>query len=256
MALRRITHEPAFVLHHHDWSESSLILEVFTRHHGRTALVAKGAKRPTSNFRPVLLPLQPLQLTYSGEGEIGTLKSAEWAGGHVMPTGEALLSGYYLNELLLRLLARDDPYAALFDQYTMAVALLATEEAGNSDFLQAVLRAFELGLLREIGVLPALDLQTLTQQPLHAQERYVLLPEAGLRLAQASEQRHAMGGSDWQAVQQAMEDVSQMQACLRLCLQQRAVAQGLKQQLRGMLHYHCGVDVLRTRKLMMELQRL
>ncbi len=108
MATHRVSHEPAYVLHRYDWSESSLILEVFTRHHGRIALVAKGAKRPSSNFRPVLLPLQPLQLNYGGDAEIRTLKGAEWMGGHVMPTGESLLSGYYLNELLLRLLARDD----------------------------------------------------------------------------------------------------------------------------------------------------
>ena len=117
MATRRIAHEPAYVLHRYDWSESSLILEVFTRHHGRTALVAKGAKRPTSNFRPVLLPLQPLQVVYTlsvdGDAGIHTLKGADWVGGHVMPVGDALLSGYYLNELLMRLLARDDPPSGL-----------------------------------------------------------------------------------------------------------------------------------------------
>ena len=87
----RIHAEPAFVVHRYDWSESSLILETFTRHHGRVALVAKGAKRPSSNFRPVLLPLQPLVISYSGDAEIRTLKVAEWLGGHIMPMGEALL---------------------------------------------------------------------------------------------------------------------------------------------------------------------
>ena len=109
MATRRFADEPAYVLHRYDWSESSLILEVFTRNHGRIALVAKGAKRPTSSFRPILLPMQPLHLAFGGDSEIRSLKSAEWQGGHVMPTGDALLSGYYLNELLLTLLARDDP---------------------------------------------------------------------------------------------------------------------------------------------------
>ena len=89
MASKRIADEPAYVLHRYDWSETSLILEVFTRHHGRVAMVAKGAKRPTSSFRPVLLPLQPLSLAFGGDGDIRTLKSAEWVGGHVMPTGEA-----------------------------------------------------------------------------------------------------------------------------------------------------------------------
>ena len=157
------------MLHRYDWSESSLILEIFTRHHGRIALVAKGAKRPSSNFRPVLLPLQPLQLNFGGDAEIRTLKGAEWMGGHVMPTGEALLSGYYLNELLLRLLARDDPHEALFDAYAAVVQVLAGDHAGAQAATQAAaLRAFELLLLREVGLLPALDAQTLTLAPLDA----------------------------------------------------------------------------------------
>ncbi len=86
MPARRIAEEPAYVLHRYDWSESSLILDVFTRHYGRVALVAKGAKKPTSNFRPVLLPLQPLRVGYTvtaeGLGEVHPLKGAEWVGGH------------------------------------------------------------------------------------------------------------------------------------------------------------------------------
>lgn len=255
--MKRITHEPAFILHHYDWSESSLILEVFTRHYGRTALVAKGAKRPSSNFRPVLLPLQPLQLTYAGDAEIGTLKAAEWVGGHIMPKGEALLAGYYLNELLLRLLARDDAHVALFDLYAMAVALLA--EAGLAgEAMQAVLRAFELLLLRELGVLPALDAQTLTHQPLQPHQPYVLLPESGLRAIDLAAQprQHVLRGLQWLALQTAMLDAAPLHALLGLCASQREVAQALKPQLRALLHYHCGVHMLRTRHLMMELQRL
>ena len=152
MATRRFSEEPAFVLHRYDWSESSLVLEVFTRHHGRIALVAKGVKKPTSQFRPVLLPLQPLLLSWGGDAEVRTLKAAQWQGGHVMPTGEALISGGYLNELLMRLLARDDPHAGLFDHFTLAVQLLA--ERGDAQ--QLILRAFELLLLRDTGLLPDL----------------------------------------------------------------------------------------------------
>src|SRR5690554_7463183 len=122
---KRVHDEPAFVLHRYDWSETSLILEVFGRGQGRIALVAKGVKRPTSQFRPVLLPLQPLLLSWGGEAEVRTLKSAQWQGGHVMPTGDALLAGSYLNELLMRLLARDDPHPRLFDDYALAVQLLS-----------------------------------------------------------------------------------------------------------------------------------
>lgn len=249
MATRRITDEPAFVLHRYDWSEASLILEVFTRHHGRLALAAKGVKRPTSSFRPVLLPLQPLRLTYGGEGEVRTLKSAEWTGGHVMPTGDALLSGYYLNELLIRLLARDDPHPALFDIYAQVVRLLASE---HGEVLQAALRAFELLLLREAGLLPSLDTQTLTLGPLDVRAAYCLVPEGGLRLAQVQD-RARLDGAQWQALHAALVPEASFLDTLRACA---AVTSELKPQLRALLHYHCGGGTLRTRQLMMDLQNL
>src|SRR6478736_10378332 len=180
--MKRVADEPAFVLHRYDWSESSLILELLTRHFGRIAVVAKGAKKPSSNFRPVLLPLQPLHVAFGGDAEIRTLKQAEWLGGQVMPTGDALLSGYYLNELLMRLMARDDPHPALFEAYAGVVEVLAGDHAGaQSAAHSAALRAFELILLREIGFLPSLDAQTLTLAPLQEQSGYALVPEAGLR---------------------------------------------------------------------------
>jgi len=249
MATKRISDEPAFVLHRYDWSETSLILEVFTRHHGRIALVAKGAKRPSSSFRPVLLPLQPLQLSYGGEAEIRTLKSAEWMGGHVMPTGESLLSGYYLNELLLQLLARDDPHPALFDVYTNVVRVLASE---HDEVLQAALRTFELLLLREIGLLPRLDHQTLALAPLEADAQYVLVPEGGLR-ARGESDRAGLSGAQWLALQQVLETGAPFTDTLRACA---AVMNELKPQLRALLHYHCGVTTLRTRQMMVDLQSL
>ena len=249
MATKRISDEPAFVLHRYDWSETSLILEVFTRHHGRIALVAKGVKRPSSSFRPVLLPLQPLHLSYGCEAEIRTLKSAEWVGGYVMPTGEALMSGYYLNELLLHLLARDDAHPALFDVYAATVRLLASE---HGEVLQASLRAFELFLMREIGFLPQLDQQTLTLTPLQAQARYVLTPEGGLRACGEAE-RASLAGAQWLALQCALDSDTAFTAVLRLCAELSAE---LKPQLRALLHYHCGVATLRTRQMMLELQTL
>ena len=246
----RTSDEPAFVLHRYDWSESSLILEAFTRHHGRVALVAKGAKRPSSNFRPVLLPLQPLRVAFGGDAEIRALKSAEWVGGQVMPTGEALLAGYYLNELVLRLLARDDPHPGLFDAYAAAVQVLSSE---HGEALQPALRAFELVLLREIGVLPVLDLQTLAQAPLAAQERYTLVAEGGLVQSAAGDGRASLSGSQWQALQRALDDRAPFPAVLRECA---SVASELKAQLRALLNYHCGVSTLRTRQLMIDLQAL
>ena len=253
IAATRISDEPAYVLHRYDWSESSLILEVFTRQHGRIALVAKGAKRPSSNFRPVLLPLQPLRLTYSlgagDDAEIHNLKGAEWVGGHVMPTGDALLSGYYLNELLLRLLARDDPYQKLFDSYGAVVQVLASE---HGEALQPTLRAFELLLLREIGLLPLLDVQTMTLGALQADTRYVLVPEGGLRQSNAQD-RASLSGAQWAALQHALGNEAPLSALLRACA---GVTAELKPQLRTLLHYHCGVSTLKTRQMMLDIQSL
>lgn len=254
---RSILHEPAFVLHRYDWSESSLILEVFTRHHGRIALVAKGAKRPSSNFRPVLLPLQPLQVGFGGDAEIRTLKAAEWVGGHVMPTGEALLSGYYLNELLIRLLARDDPHPALFDAYAGVVEVLATSRSdpAQATVQAAALRAFELLVLREVGLLPSLGAQTMTLMPLAPAARYALVAEAGLR--EAIDGEPALAGAAWLALQAALTDSAAFTATLRAVAELPPGANGaLRSQLRMLLNYHCGVATLRTRQLMRELQDL
>lgn len=247
MAAKRIADEPAYVLHRYDWSESSLILEVFTRHYGRIALVAKGAKRPSSSLRPVLLPLQGLHVAFGGDAEIRTLRSAEWQGGHVMPKGEALLAGYYLNELLMTLLARDDPHAALFDVYAQVVQVLAS---GQSPVLEAALRSYELLLLREVGLLPQLDVQTLTLAPLEPDQAYTLVPEGGLRPAHADD-RAALSGAQWTDLQAVLADDAPFTATLRACA---PLSGTLKPLLRNLLHYHCGVHTLRTRQMMIDIQ--
>jgi DNA repair protein RecO (recombination protein O) len=211
--------------------------------------VAKGAKRPSSSFRPILLPLQPLHVSFGGDAEIRTLKSAEWQGGHVMPSGDALMSGYYLNELLLTLLARDDPHPGLFDVYASVVQVLGSE---HGEALQSALRAFELLLLREIGLLPLLDAQTMTLLDLEQHNRYSLVPEGGLRQTNATD-RASLSGLQWLALQRSLADNAPFTATLRACSE---VMAELKPQLRTLLNYHCGVSTLRTRQLMIDLQSL
>jgi DNA repair protein RecO (recombination protein O) len=264
--MKKVAHEPAFILHRYDWSESSLILEVFTRHHGRIALVAKGAKRPSSQFRPILLPLQPLHIAFSGDAEVGTLKGAEWMGGLTMPSGDALLSGYYVNELILKLLARDDPHELLFDAYAQVTQLLRDPAQVDS-----ALRAFELIVLREIGLLPSLDAASLTLQALQNDAAYTLMPEAGLRAVyeagersnahgsypEARQERPSLAARHWLALQTALDDAAPLHAtrsvCAALVAQDKAA---LKNQLRSLLHYHSGGKTLRTRQLMMDVQAL
>ena len=117
-------------------------------------------------------------MSYSGDAEIRTLKSATWGGGSVMPKGEALLSGFYLNELILRLLQRDDPHTELFDIYLQTVSILSTQD----DSVKApALRSFELLLLKDLGWLPDLSRQSLTLQALKNDEHYLWIAEVGLR---------------------------------------------------------------------------
>ena len=143
----RVNGQPGFVLHSYPYKETSLIVDVFTRDHGRVPLVAKGAKRPHSTLRGVLQTFQPLQLAWSGKSEVRTLVSAEWVGGLRPLERSALLCGFYLNELLVKLLARDDPHPVLFDHYVSALNQLAHDEPPT-----IVLRKFELALLKETGV--------------------------------------------------------------------------------------------------------
>ncbi|CAM4138504.1 hypothetical protein ACAN107058_23110 [Paracidovorax anthurii] len=172
-----------------------------------------------------------------------------------MPTGDALLSGLYLNELLMRLLAREDTHAPLFDAYAGVVRVLASE---HGDALEPVLRSFELLLLREIGLLPALDAETATLAPLAPQARYALVPEAGLRAALPAD-RSALGGAQWRLLHRALDDAQPYTATLRAIVTGIAgapLAADLKPQLRTLLQYHCGSPLLRTRQLMIDLQSL
>ncbi|MGH8805729.1 MAG: DNA repair protein RecO, partial [Polaromonas sp.] len=146
-------------------------------------------------------------------------------------------------------LARDDPHPALFDAYAATVQLIASQSA---DALQLALRAFELRLLRDIGLLPLLDAETATLAPLEPNTRYVLVAEAGLRQAHGDD-RASLPGEQWQALQQALSDNALFSDTVRACI---PGLNELKTQLRALLHYHCGVKVLKTRQMMMDLQAL
>lgn len=118
MTLRhKVDGQPAFVLHAYPFRETSLIVEVFSRDFGRVALLARGARRPRSALRGLLLGFQPLELGWAGKGEVQTLMKAEWQGGQPLLAGKALFCGYYLNELLLNLLPREDAHERLFSVY-------------------------------------------------------------------------------------------------------------------------------------------
>ena len=255
----------AYVLHRHDWSESSLILELWTRDRGRIAAVAKGAKRPHSQLRSVLLPFQRLTIVLGGKTarrdtepgpdqggheappDLHLLRSAEWAGGGAMPSGAALLAGFHLNELLLRGLARHDAHPRLFEVYAATLPRLAPHDEAQT---AAALRAFELWLLRESGVLPELDRVTLTQVPVRTDVRHGLHPDTGVH--PLPDGAAGLGGATLLALQSAMNafDLGALQQTCQGALPE------LRTQLRHLLHYHLGTSMLRTRALMVEVQKL
>ena len=173
----KVTEQPAFVLHSYPHRETSLIIDVLTRDHGRLALVAKGAKRPHSALRGVLQTFQPLALSWSGKSEVRTLTGAEWVGGMLPLAGDALLCGFYVNELLVKFCGREDPHPQLFQHYVVTLARLAHDEPAVQ-----VLRSFERVLLRETGYAVALN-RTVSRKAVVAEGRYVFDPERGVREA-------------------------------------------------------------------------
>jgi DNA repair protein RecO (recombination protein O) len=166
-----------------------------------------------------------------------------------MLTGAVLFSGFYLNELLMKLLARHDPHAALFDAYAGTIAVLArSDEVGT----QAALRAFELVLLREIGLLPDLGTETASHRPVRADRRYLVLADAGVvETETASENEASVSGAMLSALEMAL--AADLDALQRVAA--GALAE-LRPLLRAQLHYHLGTSQLRTRQVMIEAQAL
>jgi DNA repair protein RecO (recombination protein O) len=213
-------------------------------------VAAKGAKRPYSQLRSVLLPFQRIHVTLgrgSDDAEVQTLRGAEWAGGAPMLAGEALFSGFYLNELLMKLLARHDPHPALFDAYAATLPRLAESD----DEAQAALRAFELVVLRETGLLPELTQLTATLEPVRSDGTYTLRPEAGVVAAPAGEP--GLSGATLAALQAAL-DTGRIDALQAACAGALA---SLRPLLRTLLYYHLGSpQPLRTRSVMVDVQRM
>lgn len=236
----RIAEQPGFVLHSYPYRETSLIIDVLTRDHGRIALVAKGAKRPHSALRGVLQTFQPLSLAWLGKGELRTLTKAEWVGGLRPLEGDALLSGFYLNELLVKFCARDDPHDKLFQHYLTTLHHLAHGEPAG-----IILRAFERVLLRETGYAVAFDRCTQTRGKVVSEGRYVFHPDWGVRPARGDEP------SDWPVViGQTLLDMEQDDYSRAQTVQQS------KLLMRFLLNHHLGGVPLNTRQILLDLQKL
>ncbi|HVC28933.1 MAG TPA: DNA repair protein RecO [Gammaproteobacteria bacterium] len=209
----RVTLLPAYVLHQYDWRETSRMIEAFSRDHGRVGLIARGSRRASSPWRAVLRPFQPLLLSWMGSGELATLTGAEAADVSSTLSGRALMSGFYMNELLLRLLPRQDPHPELFAQYMNALDKLmqATEPT---------LRMFEMNLLSALGYGLNLERDAITGQPLESDARYRYETEIGLvRIKDNVESGTGIRGSSLLAIAsgnyQKLEQLSDARYLLR-----------------------------------------
>ncbi len=234
--------EPAYVLHSYPYQETSLIVEVFTREFGRVAMVAKGAKRPQSPLRSVLMPFHGLTLDWSGRSDLKTLRMAEWRGAFRLLSGRALICGFYLNELLLKLLHRDDPHDALFDCYEQTLQALL--DGGD---LAVVLRCFEKRLLSELGYALMLDREADTEQPLHAQRRYQYLIDRGPVAVDAPPREN---GSGLELLGQTLIDINDDNYSSPVTQQQS------KSLMRLLIGHYLGHQTLHSRQLLIDLQSL
>jgi DNA repair protein RecO (recombination protein O) len=233
---QRQEEQPAFVLHSYPYRETSLVLETFSRQHGRVAMVARGARRPRSALRGLLMGFQPLLLSWFGKSELRTLHSAEWQGGQPQLQGTALLCGFYLNELLLNLMVRDDPHEQLFDYYQSTLQRLASE----TDHA-ATLRYFEKHMLQELGYALLLEHEAGSSEPIEPSARYRYVVEHGA--SRDAEQGLPILGKTLldMAADDYLDPVS---------------AQQSKQLMRMLLNHHLAGKTLHTRELIKDLQKL
>jgi len=175
--MMRVHLQPSYVLHTKPYRDTSLLVELFTAEHGRVGIVAKGArrKRRSGSQSALLQPFIPLLTSFSGRGELKTLLSLEHASAAFSLIGERLFSGLYLNELLIRLLPRQDAHPNLFAGYTQAMEALS-----GSEPIQPILRRFEWRLLEELGYGFSLSFEGSSGDPIDGQSDYYYEPTLGL----------------------------------------------------------------------------
>lgn len=228
----RVQLTPGFVLHLRPWRESSALLEVFTETHGRVGLVARGVRSARSRQRGDLQPFRALRLSWQARGELGTLTGVEPDGAAIALQGKALYSAFYLNELLMRLLARHDPHPGLFGHYRHCLQRLASGAQ-----LEALLRVFELRLLEEAGYALQLDCEATTGEALQSDTLYDYHLESGpVAVPGAREGGFVFRGESLMAM--AREELSDP-----------AVLSDAKRLLRSALKLYLGDKPLKSREL-------
>ena len=253
--------DKGYVLHSYPYRETSLILQVWTQKHGRLGLVAKGARRPKSATRSVLIPFQPLALDWFGRGELRTLKTAEPASPATPLGGSSLLSAFYLNELLLKLTTREDPHEGLFEAYDAAIGELralsrrVSRAAANqlaepapepAREIEPILRRFELRLMQEVGFALELSREAGSGKAIDPAREYWYVVERGPLPA-------TEGASYSNAVKLRGQTLIDLE---RGHFEDAATIAQSKQLMRLLIHHCLNGQELATRVLVRDLQRL
>ena len=258
--------DTGLVLHTIAWRETSLIIEVFTREHGRLGLIARGARRPRSALRGLLQPFQPIEVRWSGKSELRNLIAAEWQGGLPVLAGSALMSGFYLNELIVRLIPREDAHPLLFDDYLATLGMLASIEAARDrEMTEPILRRFECNLLREMGYAPAFDRESANGQQVTAEGWYRVSPHTGVTRAivgaqegglpdtrQADHDQDLVSGYTLLALARTQAPIAQVVESI----QSADLALQCKRLLRQLLGHHLGDTALQSREVIREMYRI
>ncbi len=234
---RRVQQERCYVLHQRPFRDSSQILDVFSVDHGKLSLVARGSRGSKSRLAGILRPFQPLRLSWSIKSELGTLVGAEIDTRPRALLGDALMAGYYMNELLLYLLHRHDAQPEVFAAYEETLAALA-----KHDDVAAILRHFEIELLRLLGYALALDTEAGSDRALAPDAHYEFRPDAGAVRVERTDGPQVYAGVVLNAIaRQEFDDAETLRAAGRL--------------LKNVLHYHLDGRELKTRKVLIDLHR-
>ena len=234
---RRVHQQPGYILHHRPFRDSSQILDILTLDHGKIAVVARGSRGAKSRLAGVLRPFLPLRVSWVAKSDLGTLTGAEAAGAPLGLRGDALLSAYYVNELLLHFLHRHDPQPEIYALYNEAVQALC----GAID-VAACLRRFELEFLGLLGYALNLTVEAGTQKDVDPDRFYDYRVEEGPVPVEREEGPMVFKGAMLLAIgAESFEDAKVLRAANRL--------------LREVIAHHLGGKALQSRKVLLEVHR-
>lgn len=233
----RVEQEAAWLLHHRPFRDTSRILDVLTRDHGRLSVVARGSRSARSKLRGILRPFMPLAVSWVARSDLGTLTGAEISGPPVSLTGDALLSGYYMNELLIHLMHRHDPQPEIFDAYSATIRRLAVAEA-----VAPRLRTFEIELLRLLGYALEFDHDVAGNRVEDPGRWYEYRAAEGPVSIDRREGPMVFSGAELAAIgRRQFDDRPALDAANRL--------------LRGVIAYHLDGRELKSRKVLRDIRR-